>query len=63
VAKGAFDVYGDEHNFIVFLYVPVVITPLSYFVDHHLRPLIGAYPFKPPPLVVVVDLLCFERSS
>jgi hypothetical protein len=32
---GALDVYGGLHNFIVFLYVPVVITPLPYFVDHH----------------------------
>jgi hypothetical protein len=33
---GALDVYGDEHNFIVFPCAPVVFTPPSYFVDHHL---------------------------
>jgi hypothetical protein len=35
VAMGALDVYGGLHNFIVFLCAPVVITPLSYFLDHH----------------------------
>jgi hypothetical protein len=44
VAKGAFDVYGDEHNFIVVPCAPVVFTPPSYFVDHHLRVLL---PWRP----------------
>jgi hypothetical protein len=35
MAMGALDFYGDCHNFIVFLCVPIVSTPLSYFVDHH----------------------------
>jgi hypothetical protein len=35
MAMGALDFYGYCHNFIVFPCVPVVITPLSYFVDHH----------------------------
>jgi hypothetical protein len=35
VAMGAFDFYADLHNFIVFLCASVVITPLSYFLDHH----------------------------
>jgi hypothetical protein len=29
VAMGALDFYGDQHDFIVFLCAPVVITPLS----------------------------------
>jgi hypothetical protein len=35
VAMGAFDFYDDLHNFIVFLCASVVITPLSYFLDHN----------------------------
>jgi hypothetical protein len=35
VAMGAFDFYDDLHNSIVFLCASVVITPLSYFLDHH----------------------------
>jgi hypothetical protein len=34
VAMRALDFYGDEHTFIVFLCALVVITPLSYFLDH-----------------------------
>jgi hypothetical protein len=35
MAMGALDFYGYLHDFIVFLCVPIVSTPLSYFVDHH----------------------------
>jgi hypothetical protein len=35
MAMGALDVYGDCHHSIVFLCALVVITLLSYFVDHH----------------------------
>jgi hypothetical protein len=34
VAMGALDFYGGLHHSIVFLCAPVVITPLSYFLDH-----------------------------
>jgi hypothetical protein len=35
MAMGALEFYGYGHDFIVFPCVPVVITPLSYFVVHH----------------------------
>jgi hypothetical protein len=35
VAMGALDFYDDLHDPIVFICAPVVITPLSYFLDHH----------------------------
>jgi hypothetical protein len=34
MAMGALEFYGCFHDFIVILCVSVVITPLSYFVDH-----------------------------
>jgi hypothetical protein len=49
VAMGAFDFYDDLHNFIVFLYASVVITPLSYFLDHHpIMNLLGDYAIATP---------------
>jgi hypothetical protein len=35
MAMGALDFYDYLHDFIAFLCVPVVITHLSYFADHH----------------------------
>jgi hypothetical protein len=35
LAIGALDLYDDVHDPIVFLCAPLVITPPSYFVDHH----------------------------
>jgi hypothetical protein len=56
MAMGALDFYGYCHNFIVFPCVPVVITPFSYFVDHH--PIIqeGEVPIR-------VHFGCNERNK
>jgi hypothetical protein len=52
MAMGALDFYGYEHDFIVFLCVPVVSIPPSYFVDHH-QNFLNLYPY---PLDISVSL-------
>jgi hypothetical protein len=37
MAMGTLDFYGCQHDFTVFFCDPVLITPLSYFVDHLLN--------------------------
>jgi hypothetical protein len=53
VTEGTLDFYGGFHHSIAFLCDPVVITPLSYFLDHlHCR--YGRRPRKPDPIRLIV---------